>query len=583
MISSIVARHKGFLLAVILGVCVGVFDGGAVGAQQTDPSLARGAESRLANGEYNHALTLYAELLSRFANSPERPVWLYNQGRAYYHLERLSEAERVFRDLAALHGEHPLAAYALYLLGNTLIKRGDGAGGGEAFVRSFDRSRNAELDALIVNALNSLGDSYSGAGEALQRIPQSEESRRAELLRRLDFGGEVSPLSAEVAVTPESVGKGAITLALPLSGKFESYGQRIERGVLLANRERSDAGLAPLELAVFDTEGDPSAAARIVKQAQQSQTLAMIGPLTSDAAVAVSAMLNCGDLVALAPAASQRSFVELSDKMYQMTPSPAMVGRRLAEYAFIGLPVATAAVVAPNSENELQMAEAFSDRFTDLGGEIVSYEVFPERATDYGDFCRTIKRRFLGGYEENAVLLNENGDTLDLDEAAVEIGCIFAPATTRQLQLLLPQINYHHIVTTLIGSDGMSSARIWEMPLQNVRRLLFSSTTTQDPDNLVYQEFAGRYRDLYGESPDRLAAVGYDAAKLLAQALESGVSEQRKMKKFLEELQAFAGASGEVSFGADRINDDITIYTVQDNLPVNVRWRPPALQPVDTK
>ena len=335
-------------------------------------------------------------------------------------------------------------------------------------------------------------------------------------------------------------------------------------------------GAHRVELVAFDTHGSPVEAARVARRAEEEDALAIIGPLTSEEAAAVSAGLRCANVPALAPAASQSDFTSLSDHMFQMTPSPAMIGRFLAEYAYLGMPVATAAALAPNSPTEKEMAEAFVERFTNLGGTVLAFEVFPARATDFGHFARTIKDHFLADYKENATLITTNGDTLDLDEAPVKLGCLFVPATAQQLQLILPQINYHNITTTLIGADGMAAPAVWELELQNVREMLFTSLLTNDPGNEVYRSFAEKYRNAHTEPPDRLAALGYDAARIILDAYDSGARDSRAMANALMRGVAFEGASGWIQFNDDRVNHAVALFRVVDKAPERVAWTAPV-------
>ncbi|HSG98830.1 MAG TPA: penicillin-binding protein activator, partial [candidate division Zixibacteria bacterium] len=463
--------------------------------------------------------------------------------------------------------------YAHYLSAGALFREGSVDGALREYFAAYRASTDTELDSLIIASLRETQQQFP------DKVTAAAEAETLSGPRRQTLSAALGASIGRGAGTVRELDASSIVMALPLSGRLQSYGERIERGAQLALDQRAAESAAHrLQLQAFDTHGSPVEAARIVQRAQDQSALALIGPLTSEEAAAVSAALRCGELAALAPAASQSAFTELSDHMFQMTPSPAMIGRFLAEYAYLGMPVATAAALAPNSETEREMAEAFVERFEALGGQIIAFDIFPERATDFGNFARTIKNRYLQYYQENATLITTEGDTLELDEVPVSVGCVFIPATASQLQLILPQINYHNITTTLIGADGMASPSVWELKLQNVDRIVFTSLLTNDPGNEVYRDFAEAYRDRFGEAPDRLAALGYDAAQMIIDAVRGGSTVTDAVARALADSGEREGASGWIKFGPDRINRAVALFSVVDGIPLRVSWTAPTAQ-----
>lgn len=575
------------VFAAALAVCT--FSSAQAQLSSRDKQEITGLEQRaygfLEKENFVRAAELFAELRSRFPVSAANDSWLFNLARCQYYLDNLDDAKRHFLDFTERYSASQFIQYVHRFLGGIAFRQNDAAVSVTEFLISYNTASDDRLLRIIEEELKeSIRDNSERARLVVGETTLSA-SRRNTLLLALE--AELRPyLEAEelnrlrdhrrFAGGAGSAKRGIIWLALPLSGKLERYGQRIERGALLAARDAEFERGVILDFETTDTEGNAVNAARAALAAHNSDALAIIGPLTSEEAVAVSATLNCAEISALTPAASQTDFTQLSDATFQMTPSPEMIGRRLAEYAFMELPTATAAALAPNSETERRMAEAFVARFEALGGEIVAYEIFPPRATDFGGFCRKIKDRFLSSYEENAVMLNAAGDTLSLGSAPVEIGCIFVPATQSQLKLALPQINFHNIFTTLLGSDGLSSQNIREMILQNVRRVIFSSTLAQDTDSESYIAFAERYREAYGEPPDRLAALGYDAVNLIVNGILSGAESQSRMRDYLSKVRNYPGVSGEVTFGADHTNQAIALYTYVDGQRQRIEWSAPA-------
>jgi len=67
------------------------------------------------------------------------------------------------------------------------------------------------------------------------------------------------------------------------------------------------------------------------------------------------------------------------------------------------------------------------------------------------------------------------------------------------------------------------------------------------------QEFVKEYRERYKQTPDALAALGYDAAKILADAMtRAGSTDSGKVRDALAATKDFAGVTGQITIDNDR-------------------------------
>ena len=67
------------------------------------------------------------------------------------------------------------------------------------------------------------------------------------------------------------------------------------------------------------------------------------------------------------------------------------------------------------------------------------------------------------------------------------------------------------------------------------------------------KEFVARYQEKYGALPDTFAALGYDAARLLADAIKrAGSSDSKALRDALAKTSGFEGVTGQISFDTNR-------------------------------
>jgi branched-chain amino acid transport system substrate-binding protein len=80
------------------------------------------------------------------------------------------------------------------------------------------------------------------------------------------------------------------------------------------------------------------------------------------------------------------------------------------------------------------------------------------------------------------------------------------------------------------------------------------------------QQFVLRYKEKYGSVPDAMAALGYDAAKLLADALgRAGSTEGPALRDALAATRDFGGVTGRITIDPQRnAHKDAVVLKIQD-------------------
>ncbi|MDK2821544.1 MAG: branched-chain amino acid transport system substrate-binding protein [Clostridia bacterium] len=102
----------------------------------------------------------------------------------------------------------------------------------------------------------------------------------------------------------------------------------------------------------------------------------------------------------------------------------------------------------------------------------------------------------------------------------------------------------------MLGADGWDSPKLAEYAggAANLNNTYFTNHySSSDPSEKV-QNFVKAYKEKYGVEPDAFAALGYDAAKLIADAINrAGKADPAAIQKALEETKDFDGVTGKMS------------------------------------
>jgi branched-chain amino acid transport system substrate-binding protein len=173
------------------------------------------------------------------------------------------------------------------------------------------------------------------------------------------------------------------------------------------------------------------------------------------------------------------------------------------------------------------LADFFTRSFRAKGGEIVIDQNYAEGDSDFRPQLTAIR-----GVGAEFILI---------PGYYTEAGQIARQA--RELRIALP----------LIGSDGWESPRLLEIGGEALDGSYYSNAFFAGDPRPLAREFVERYQERYGDAPDALAALGYDAAKLLADAIGRAESvDRRAVRDAIAQTRDFPGVTGDITIGPDR-------------------------------
>jgi branched-chain amino acid transport system substrate-binding protein len=101
----------------------------------------------------------------------------------------------------------------------------------------------------------------------------------------------------------------------------------------------------------------------------------------------------------------------------------------------------------------------------------------------------------------------------------------------------------------VLGADAWDSPVLVEMGgPQALNNTYFTNFYSIEDKNPASNKFVEAYKNEYGKTPDSMAAMGYDAAYLLVDAIKRANStEANKIREALAATKSFQSVSGEMS------------------------------------
>lgn len=346
--------------------------------------------------------------------------------------------------------------------------------------------------------------------------------------------------AAESGGDGEKGGTIKIGANLELSGGVASYGQSVKEGIELALEEINKEGIdgKKLELVTHDNKSDAAeATSGSLKLVSQDKVAAIIGSATSTNTLAQVEIAQSNSVPLITPTATNATITskdgKLNDFVFRACFIDPFQGTVAANFATNDLKVGNAAVIIDSSSDYSKgLADSFKKSFEKSGGKIVAEEAYVAKDTDF-----------------NAILTNIKSKNPEF---------VFLPGFYEEVGLIVKQARALGITVPIMGGDGWDSPKLVEIAGKDALNNTFITNhySSGDSDQKV-QDFVKAFKAKYNDkSPDAFAALGYDTAYFLADAIKrAGSGDPKKIQKALEETDGLALVSGKIKL--DKNHDPI--------------------------
>lgn len=339
-----------------------------------------------------------------------------------------------------------------------------------------------------------------------------------------------------VAGCSDGAGKGDIKIGMvyELTGSTASYGTSAANGAKLAFKEVNAAGGVlgkQLQIITADNKGEPSESANaMTKVITQDRVVAVTGFTVSSCGIAGSVVAEDNKIpfVAAATVNPKVTMDERTGKVKKYTFRACFIdsfqGTVAANFAFTSLKAKNAAILIDNSSDYSKgLSAVFKEVFTAKGGQIAAEQAYLQKDQDFKSTLTAIKAQnpeliYIPGYYE-------------------DVGKIIKQA--RELGITVP----------ILGGDAWDSPKLAELGgAQALNNTFFTNFYSVEDKNPVSNAFIEAYKKEYGQLPDSMAAMGYDAANLLVDAIKRANStDSAKIREALTATKNFKSVSGDMA------------------------------------
>lgn len=320
----------------------------------------------------------------------------------------------------------------------------------------------------------------------------------------------------------ETAGTIKIGVIAPLTGDVAVYGTAVKNAVDIYTDKFNKEGGADghkIELVTYDDKGDPTEALNAYNRlVSKDGVSAIIGPVTSGPTFGVAETSAKDNIPCVTGTATHPDVTTYGKNFFRACFEDPFQGGAMAKFAANELKAKKAAIIFNISDAySTGLKDAFSATAKDAGVTVVSSESYGKGDVDFKAQLTKIAA--------------QNPDVL------------FIPDYYNTAYLICKQARDMGITATFLGVDGTDGVLAIEGADTSVfDGLYFANHYSADDTAQIVQDFRKAYEDKFGETPNALAALGYDAAMILYNGIAEASKNGAEIGPNAESYQAIIDA-----------------------------------------
>ena len=310
-----------------------------------------------------------------------------------------------------------------------------------------------------------------------------------------------------VAVKRASQGLTKVGVVVPLSGRYERFGETFVHGLRLAVEEHNREWAPPIGLILHDSEGDPLVGARKARWLLKDHGVSLlVGEILSANTAPLAAATQVLDAVLISPSATNERLAILGEGVFQLHIGPSTSASALARHLAGVAPRASAGILVARTREDSTLAAEVTKAFDFAAIKVVGVERVKETDADL-----TKELKALQSKKPTALILIGPPRLMGIAGA--------------QLPTTWPGAR-------VFGFHSLDPEELDPEARQGLEGAVFF-LSDYALDGAPADSFRSRYQKAHKAEPTRMAVRGYLTGLAIARAIESGAINASTLREAL--------------------------------------------------
>lgn len=318
-----------------------------------------------------------------------------------------------------------------------------------------------------------------------------------------------------------------------LTGKEAAFGQSSHKGTQLAIEEANATGGVlgkKIELVTEDNQSKAGESATVVKKMiSRDKVVAILGEVASSRSLEAAPICQAAKIPQISPSSTNPAVTETGDYIFRVCFIDPFQGVVMAKFAKNTLKVRKVAVLTSvSSAYSVGLAKYFKERFAADGGTIAIEQKYSEGDKDFKAQLTAVKAAGIEG--------------------------IFVPGYYTEAALICKQAKDLGLQVPVFGGDGWEAPQLIEIGGAAMEGTYFSTHYSAENKTPAITAFLEKFKQRFNqETPDAMAALGYDSAMVLIDAIKrAGTTESAKLREAIATTKGYTGVTGTTTLDAQR-------------------------------
>lgn len=329
-----------------------------------------------------------------------------------------------------------------------------------------------------------------------------------------------------------------------MTGGTATFGQSSHNGTQMAVDEINAAGGLlgkKINLITEDDQSKQGEAGIVAKKLiSRSKVSALLGEVASGRSLEMAPIAQSAGVPMISPASTNPKVTEAGDHVFRVCFIDPFQGTVMAKFALSKGWKKVAILTDSKQDYSVGLTEFFKKHYAANGGTITSEQSYASGDKDFKAQLTAIK----GGAPD----------------------AIFASGYYNEVALIAVQARELGITVPLLGGDGWDSPSLIEVGGKAMEGCFFSNHFSNEDQSPAIQDFVKKYEAKHGAKPDAMAALGYDSAKILFDAIKrAGSVEGKALRDAIAATKDYPGITGKITLDEKRnANKPAVILTIKN-------------------
>ena len=343
-----------------------------------------------------------------------------------------------------------------------------------------------------------------------------------------------SSSSVNSSTAPPNDGDYLVGAVFPMSGPTALFGQSSIRGFKFALEKINRKGIhgRKIRLIIENNRGSPKETAKAVRKLINKNNVHVIfGSISSSNTLAGAPIAQNAQVPMMTPFSTNETVTQKGNYIFRICFTDNFQGVVMSKFARESLGRNKALVIVdPASDYSRGLKKVFIQDFKQRGGTVIEGEfTYKEGEKDFYSLLKKVQQA--------------SPDVVFIPGYYAEVGIILRQA--RQIGLHIP----------FLGGDAWDSPRLHELAgVEGIQGNYISSHFSSGDNDPIVQLFVKDYKKRFSQLPGATAALGYDSAFVLADALMRAKPNPTRddIRQALSNVKGIIGVTGSITIDANR-------------------------------